>query len=252
MPGTKILIVEDEAMVAQHLAEVLRNAGYIVTACVDNSEDAVRSALDDTPDLAFVDIHILGKDDGIVTAAKLKQINDILIIFLTNLNDRETINRAIDIRPASYLLKPFNAMEVFANISIALSNAAEKREAKLKDQADANAQEGVEVLKDKFFIRHNGGPFMKYDISDIVYLEADRSYSKIHMLGGAVILYTTSMKILETKLKHPYLVRVNRSYIVNVAHIEGVKGNVLIVHGQEMTISPEYDSALRQYLKIVR
>ena len=252
MQGTKILIVEDDPIVAQHLAQVLRSVGYIVTACVDNSEDATRSALEDAPDLAFVDIHILGKDDGIVTAAKLKQINDILIIFLTNLNDRETVNRAIAVRPASYLLKPFNPVDVYANISIALRNAAEKKEAKLRDHADGNTQEGLEVLKDKFFIRHSGGAFMKYDISDIVYLEADRSYSKIHMLGGSDIMQTTSMKVLETKLRHPHLVRINRSYIVNISHIEGVKGNVLIVQGKEMTISPEYDASLRQHLNIVR
>lgn len=252
MAETKILIVEDDPIIARHLAQVLRDAGYVVTACVDNGEDAQRSALEDTPDLAFVDIHILGKDDGIVTAAKLKQINDILIIFLTNLNDRETVNRAIEVKPASYLLKPFNPMEVYANISIALRNAAERREAKLKEPADVNEQDSFRVLKDKFFIRQNSGAFMKYDISEIVYLEADRAYSNIHLLGKPPIMQTSSMKVLESKLNHPNLQRVNRSYIVNIQHIEGIKGNVLIVNGEEITISPEYVDVLRQHLNIVR
>lgn len=120
MSGKKILVVEDEVMVAMTLEDTLEALGYEVAGTVDNGRDAVRLAAEKKPDLILMDIRIRGDIDGIETADKITQSMDIPVVFLTAHSDEQTLMRALKTQPYGFLIKPFRERELYSNIEMAI------------------------------------------------------------------------------------------------------------------------------------
>jgi DNA-binding LytR/AlgR family response regulator len=252
MSVIKILVVEDEVIIAEDLATSLEASGYVITACVDNGKDALRSAAENPPDLVFMDINIAGDMDGIQTAAKLKEIGNSMVIFVTNLFDNKTIERANVVKPANYLVKPFTEAQINASIQNALYNTSEDRLPGIKEEVREEKETAIPVIRDDFFIKVSGDTFKRYHISEFLYIEAARSYCYIHLESGEKIVKSTSMGDMALKLVHAHLMRVSRSFIVNISKIDAVKGNLVIIRGKEITVSKEYMDAFRQSLNMIR
>ncbi|HVV84904.1 MAG TPA: response regulator [Kofleriaceae bacterium] len=117
---TSILIVEDERVVAQDLAESLRRLGYDVCGSVASSDEALAQAEARQPDLVLMDVRIRGQRDGIETARILRRRHDTPVVYLTAFADEATVNRARDTEPYGYLIKPFRVPELRSAIEIAL------------------------------------------------------------------------------------------------------------------------------------
>jgi signal transduction histidine kinase len=117
---SRILIVEDEGIVAYDLANTLQTMGYLVVAVVDSAEDAIESARELRPDLVLMDVRLTGAMDGIDAAERIRQTRDIPIIYLTAHSDRETTRRAKTTQPFGYLVKPFKPPELRCAIEIAI------------------------------------------------------------------------------------------------------------------------------------
>ena len=120
MHKTKILIVEDESIVALDMKNTLTNFGYEVTNCVTNYNDAVNSVHANKPELILMDINLGNGKDGINVAEEIQISQDIPIIYITAFADEKTINRAIKTNPVSYLIKPFKREELKSNIMLGL------------------------------------------------------------------------------------------------------------------------------------
>lgn len=135
MPEVKILITEDESVVARDLASRLQKMGYVITEIVDSGKSAIESVLRDQPDLILMDIMLQGEIDGIDTAAKIQAIAKIPIVYLTAFADRETLKRAKATHPFGYILKPFKEKELQVTLEIALS----------RHQAEVELQKTFEV-----------------------------------------------------------------------------------------------------------
>ncbi len=102
----KILIVEDQQIIAIDLKKALIRSGYIIVGMCDNSDDAVSLARECKPDLVLMDIILNGDKNGIETAELIKKEQDIPIIYLTALTDIDTYLEAIKTEPFKYLMKP--------------------------------------------------------------------------------------------------------------------------------------------------
>ena len=125
---TKILIVEDEGIIAMDVKRRLERAGYQVTGIADNSADTFLSVGENRPDLVMMDIIIQGERDGIETAMDLRKICDIPVVFLTSHSDPATVQRAKTAMPYGYLVKPFQERELATTLEMALyRHQAEKR-----------------------------------------------------------------------------------------------------------------------------
>ncbi|MGD9625563.1 MAG: response regulator [Arcobacter sp.] len=120
MKKTKILIVEDESIVALDIKRTLEKLDYEITNTAFDYQGAINSVLMNKPDLILMDVNLGKSKDGIETAKKIKSFDDIPIIFLTAFSDEETINRAIQTKPVSYLIKPFKRDELKSNIMLGL------------------------------------------------------------------------------------------------------------------------------------
>lgn len=118
--ATKVLIVEDEGVVALDITQELESAGYSVVGHVVSGEAAVAKAGELRPDIVLMDIHIQGEMDGIAAAEQITSRFNIPIIFVTAHADEATLQRAKLTRPYGYVIKPFEPNELRANIEIAL------------------------------------------------------------------------------------------------------------------------------------
>jgi PAS domain S-box-containing protein len=116
----RILIVEDERITAEDLAEVLKDLGYEVSAVVSSGDEAIREAENNRPDLVLMDIRIKGDIDGAETARILRERFDVPVVYLTAHADRDTLERAKHSRPLGYIVKPFHEAELHASVEMAL------------------------------------------------------------------------------------------------------------------------------------
>ncbi|MGA2537528.1 MAG: response regulator [Terracidiphilus sp.] len=119
----KVLIVEDEPIVALDLKQELEEFGCDVVALAQSADEALVAAEEYQPDLAMMDLHIVGSLDGIQTARLLREIYQVPSMFLTAFSDDATIARAVKEMPYGYLTKPFQTRELNASIQVALHKA---------------------------------------------------------------------------------------------------------------------------------
>jgi len=116
----RILIVEDESIVAFNLQQRLSQMGYEVPAVAASGAETLSLAQQIVPDLVLMDIHIDGQMDGIETASMLQQRRSVPVIYLTAYSEDATLDRARETRPYGYLIKPFSERELHATIQMAL------------------------------------------------------------------------------------------------------------------------------------
>lgn len=120
MNKIKILIAEDEQIVAKNIEKRLTADGYIVVASVSTGEEAIEKAKSLTPDIILMDIKLKGKIDGIETADIIRRDFQLPVIFLTSYADEETFQRAKNTEPFGYLIKPFENKELNRVVELAL------------------------------------------------------------------------------------------------------------------------------------
>lgn len=120
MNNEKILIVEDEGLIAYHLKDVLEKHHYRVPTTVASGEEAVKEAYNTNPDLVLMDINLAGEMDGIDAAKRIHDEYDIPVIFLTAYGDDQVLEKAKGVDPYGYILKPFNERELVIVIEIAV------------------------------------------------------------------------------------------------------------------------------------
>jgi PAS domain S-box-containing protein len=142
---TRILLVEDEAIIALDLKQRLKGLGYEVTGIADSGAQALALAESTAPTLVFMDITIQGPIDGIETAKILASRMDVPVVFLTAHADGGTIERAKAARPYGYLVKPFDERELVTTIEMAVYRHKSEAEARLLQQAVESASIGIVV-----------------------------------------------------------------------------------------------------------
>ncbi|MBW4551069.1 MAG: diguanylate cyclase [Aphanocapsa sp. GSE-SYN-MK-11-07L] len=131
----KILVVEDERVVAWDVQEALEKTGYQVVATVASAAAALAAVREHQPDLVLMDIRLAGKQDGVTAAENIYQRFGTPIIFLTAHADQETLTRATAASPFGYLVKPFQAEQIHTAIQVALQRYRLEQETKTaKDQ----------------------------------------------------------------------------------------------------------------------
>lgn len=120
MENSKILIVEDESIVASDLKQQLVFIGHKVVGIVSNGKDAIKKCKETNPDLIFMDIMIKGDIDGIETAKIITKLYKIPHIYITGLQDDITLERSKTSLPSDYINKPFDETEITKAIKSAL------------------------------------------------------------------------------------------------------------------------------------
>lgn len=134
MEEAKILIIEDEAIVAEDLEMAITDIGYEVVGRADSADDAIKKAFELKPDLVLMDIVLKGEKNGIDASHEIKEKMDIPVIFLTAYSDNDLIDRAKSSEPYAYLVKPFQGKQLLAAIEMALYRS--RMEKRLKESEE--------------------------------------------------------------------------------------------------------------------
>ncbi len=134
MANPRILVVEDDAIIAMEIAERLKRMGYEVTGTVATGEEAIRLAVEGLPDLILMDIRLRGKIDGTEAAGRITSQMDVPVIYLTAYSDRETREHAHQSISYGYIVKPFNDQQLLCAIDMAFSNHALYRQVKESEE----------------------------------------------------------------------------------------------------------------------
>jgi len=141
MPKARIMVVEDEALVALDLVAKLRQLDYEVPASAFSGEEAVEQAPLLQPDLVLMDIHLAGAMDGIEAAQRIHHGLNIPIVFLTAYSDDPTLERAKGAEPLGYLIKPFEKRELYTTVEMALHRSRVERERTLVAERHSRDQQ---------------------------------------------------------------------------------------------------------------
>jgi two-component system, response regulator PdtaR len=242
-----VLIVEDESIVAMDLAAGLEQDGYHVSGIADNAVEAKDIFTANEVDILLMDIHILGDKDGIDTAAELQRIKAVPVIFLTAFTDVQTVERVKQICPAAFLTKPYQVSNVRIAIELALNNFAVARQqpgsARLVSMADGKQKdhttgEAILQLGDHIFIKSNYR-FHKVLLTGIQYAEADNNYVHLFTDNGRFALRLSLAQLLE-KLNYQPMVRIHRSFAVNINAVHTFNDQDVTIAGKEIPISRNY------------
>ncbi len=144
MDKIRILVVEDESIVAKDIQQTLIRLGYDVPATASSAQNAYARLEELDPDLVFLDIKLKGDLDGIHIAEHIKQKYDIPVIFLTSFVDKNTLDRAKITEPYGYLVKPFNESDLQTTVEMALYKFKKDLRVRENERRFANALANVE------------------------------------------------------------------------------------------------------------
>ena len=114
------MIVEDERIIAQDMQQLLVMEGYEVQAIEDSAEQTIAAIKREKPDLVLIDIHLIGKMDGIKLSEEISKIEKIPIIYVTAYTDKKVIDRAMKTKPIAYIMKPIMDENLLDAVRIAL------------------------------------------------------------------------------------------------------------------------------------
>lgn len=221
----KILIVEDEPIIADELEALLTDLKYEVIGIAFDAEEAIEIIEKNTPELILLDISLEGDLDGVMLAETINEKYQIPFVFLTSHADRLTVNRVKRTNPSGFILKPYNEKELASNIEIALYNSNSGK-----------------VITEDFFIKE-GGSLIKINPKEILYAQADDNYTFIYTAEKKYILSSTLKKI-EAKLPHNKFMRIHRSYIINLNKIDKITDGYAIVNEVNIPIGRNYQAEL--------
>lgn len=139
MDKVKILVVEDESIVAKDIQQTLIRLGYDVPATASSAPNAYAKLEEHEPDLVFLDIKLKGEQDGIHVAEHIREKYDIPVIFLTSFVDKNTLDRAKVTEPYGYLVKPFNESDLQTTVEMALYKFKKDLQSRENERRFANA-----------------------------------------------------------------------------------------------------------------
>lgn len=152
LAASKILIVEDEGIVAFNLQQRLQHMGYRITGLAESGAEGLALVSRERPDLVLMDIHLKGEMDGIELASALNRDFELPIVYLTAYSEDATLERARSTRPYGYLIKPFSERELHATVQMALERhavqaALSESQAQLRRALDAATQGQLELQR---------------------------------------------------------------------------------------------------------
>ena len=245
MSDVRILIVEDEPIIAADLEDCLQSMGYTILASFPSGEEALAFiGQEGIPDLILMDVQLEGELNGIETARRILQQHRIPIIYLTSNTDAATFSQAKATLPQAFIGKPFRGRDLQHSIELAIDRFMENP-APTPVSTSASA-----TPTDRIFVKDKG-KLVRIYVEDISYLEADGYYCKLHTTDKFYLLTQTLKKVMENGMLLSHFLRVHRSYAVNLHQIESISDQYVHLTRQKVPIGKTYLPELRQRLRIV-
>ncbi len=229
MNKIKVLVVEDEIIIADDICETLQDLGYEVLEPAINFTEAIETIENKKPDIAILDVQLSGKKTGIDLAQVIVDRYGFPFIFLTSNSDLATLNQAKKVTPSAYLVKPFSKRELYTSIEVAIYNYAQKSE--LIDKEDL-------IIKDALFLKVKG-VYQKIMFSEILYLKSEHVYLELFLTNNRTVLVRASLNDILSKLTNDFI-RIHRSFIINSKHLTQIENGSLRINDKIIPVGKKY------------
>jgi len=235
----KVLIVEDNPITAQDIEEMLISQDMLVAGHARNAQQAINKSRDLRPDVILMDINLDGDIDGVDAVKAIYKTDYIPVVYLTANTDRPHVEKAYQTSPAAFIAKPFDEKDLVHAIELAFIHHCQES----FDNSDGS---NTSEMNKSVFLK-NGERYEKVEIKDILYIEADGSYSKV---VTETKNYSISLNLhkLAKKFDDPSFFRVHRSYIVNIKDISSFDNNHVFVNDMAIPYSKAHKEELMSHL----
>jgi len=232
----KVLIVEDETIVAKDIQQTLEKNNFEVIGIANNADTALNYISQQIPDIILMDIMIKGNMNGIELTYKIKEEYDIPVIFLTAYSDTTTLDKVKFVEPYAYITKPFKNNDLISSIEITLYRHKKDVERKKeKELLYSIVEKGDKDSSANMIFVKSGGKMVRIKFEDIYFVEALKDYVTFHTAQGRYIVHAT-MKFVEEKLGRKEFIRAHRSYIVRIDKIKSIENQELIIEDLQKSI----------------
>lgn len=237
----KILIVEDEAIIADHISDCVEQMGHSVISIIDDGNDLISEIGNLSPDIALLDIKISGTIDGVDVAHHLNRLG-IPFVFISSNADDKTLSRVKLTNPLGFIFKPFSKEQLKLSIELAISNYNNlKKHTEIVNDS--------EIKEDNIYIKDKQ-KYVKVETSSILYCEALDNYSAVYTDKQRFVL-SFSLKTLGEKLSTNLFERIHRSYLVNTKKIDSIGPKSVIIGKKEIPITEAARQELLGKLKTI-
>ena len=228
----KIIIVEHDIPMAAKLSLQLNKLGYNITGIFSRAKDALHFIEQEVPDLILLDDQLKGELNGIEKISTRSKLCSPIVYF-----NRQTADAIERLLPKSLKRKKDKIQ----------NNSQEVRSSEMEDEIiDENEHY---IMNDRIFIRHHE-KMIRIALDDIQYIEADRNYCKVFSKNRKYLLVTT-LKEVDEKLTDNRFLRIHRSYIANISHIDEIGGNHVVICSHSLPLSKNMRPELFKHLRVI-
>jgi two-component system response regulator LytT len=239
MNELRILVVEDEIIIADNLINVLQKLGYSTLEPASTYTEAIELIENELPDIALVDISLGGHKTGIDLAKEINKSYKFPFVFLTSNADKVTIDQAKQTNPQAYLVKPFNEKDIYSAIELALHKFSQQNTV-LKD--DENL-----IIKGALFIKDQKH-YKRVLFKDIVYVVSDHVYLDVHTVNKKKYVVRGSLSDYQQILGEKFF-RSHRSYLINLDYLDEIDHKEVIVAGSTLPFGTHHRQELMTLLR---
>jgi len=207
----KILIVEDEMIIAAYISIELSKLNYEVIGINTQAEDAIATVKNNRPDLILMDVWLDGSMDGITAAEYIYHTFHIPVVFLTGSDDDNTFQRAMATRPYDYIVKPLQPETLKRTLKMVFNRV---------NINPADTIPNLPIDENELFVREKN-QMKKLLIDDIFFVEADGKQCRV-VTNEKELNVATALSFFANRLPEAYFIKVHRSYIVNIKKIDAI------------------------------
>lgn len=228
----KILLVEDDPFVAEDLKSKLEQLEYRVIGIAESYEQAVQLIEKEHPGLVLLDIELKGEQTGIDLGERLAK-QGIPFIYLTGLRDVNTYLKAKNSQPHRFLSKPIDLY----NLRNAILDV---------DLSKTPSTPFIHFISDK------NGSKLQINPHEILFVKADHNYCDVHFIDKSRSTQMMALGDFLEKHSISYIVRISRSYAINMEHIHRIRGNEVEMKfsGEQIRVTDAYRDQFNNYLKM--
>lgn len=244
MDNINILIIEDTPEESDKLVKVLESNNYSVAGIAKSFKEALTLFYKVKVDLVIIDIFLDGVPDGISFAETINTVPEASkpFVFLTSSTDRSIFERAKLTKPFSFLLKPFNELEVLYAIEMAIEKFYEQTDVFFTEEED------TVISNDHLFIK-KGKSLKKVLLTDIIYIEVEEKYCNIITAKEKFVILISLKKMLQF-LDNTIFCRTHRNFIVNIEKITEIipaDNLILLQENHRVTLSERYKEIIKRF-----
>lgn len=220
----RVLIAEDETLIAENLAAIVRKSNHDVVALVDDKESFLEYATTDQIDLALLDIRMHNQDLGYAFAEHLRD-HQIPFVFITSFSDRQTLKDAVSLRPYGFITKPFSKDEIV----------------EILNQLELEMRDSVLLVK-------SGNEFVKVRKEEVLYLKSENVYVTIYIAEERIVI-RAKLSDLCANFGRNQMLRIHQSFAVNPNFIMRFsETEVILNNAMSIPISRKYQQEVKEVL----